>query len=216
MSKLKSYQGKEVSITFELQRCIHSEECGRRLTAVFDAQRRPWVEPDAAPAEKIAQVVSNCPSGALHAYWADGEATESLDGPAEINVRTDGPLQLRGNIEILATDGTLIGRETRVALCRCGRSENKPFCDNSHIGQFDAPEQLGASKTHADKPVGQNHLSISPIKNGPYILKGSFVISTPSEDQPIDGNKGALCRCGHSNNKPFCDGSHRTLGFEAD
>jgi CDGSH-type Zn-finger protein len=39
---------------------------------------------------------------------------------------------VRGDIEILAPDGTVLRRDTRLALCRCGGSEHKPFCDNSH------------------------------------------------------------------------------------
>jgi CDGSH-type Zn-finger protein len=39
---------------------------------------------------------------------------------------------VRGDIEILAPDGSVLRRDTRIALCRCGGSENKPFCDNSH------------------------------------------------------------------------------------
>jgi CDGSH-type Zn-finger protein len=50
-----------------------------------------------------------------------------------------GPLFLRGRIQIRDAEERLIREDTRVALCRCGASENKPFCDGSHrrIG-FDA------------------------------------------------------------------------------
>ena len=132
MPRLKTYQGNDISITFDLQRCIHSEQCGKRLHEVFDAHRRPWVEPNAADPETIAEVVSHCPSGALHAYLADGSPTESFYGPVDIVVNDDGPLRLRGDIEIVSPDGSVIGRETRVTLCRCGHSTNKPFCTGAH------------------------------------------------------------------------------------
>lgn len=216
MPGLKTYAGKDISITFDLKRCIHAEECGKRLPAVFDAHHRPWVDPDGAGVDTIAEVVSHCPSGALHAQRADGVEAESSESPAEIVVGDHGPLYLRGNIEIVATDGSLIGRETRVALCRCGLSENKPFCDNSHIGQFEASGPLGRTKVQSADPGESEVLSIAARKDGPYILKGSFVIRAGNGGEQIAGMKGALCRCGHSNNKPFCDGTHREVGFEAE
>lgn len=216
MPGIKTYAGKDVSITFELKRCIHSEECGKRLPGVFDAHRRPWVEPDASDGDTIAAAVSNCPSGALHVYNKDGSATEQFEGPAEILARDDGPLYVRGDIQILGSDGSLISSETRVALCRCGRSENKPFCDNSHVGHFEASGPLGSSRTGADDESDAGELVFSLRENGPYILKGSFVIRPSDGSAEVTGVKGALCRCGHSSNKPFCDGTHREIGFEAE
>ena len=215
MPRTKRYPGKEVSITFDLTRCIHSEECGKRLPMVFDAHRRPWVDPDAAGGTTIAEAVSNCPSGALHVQLADGSEAESFQRPAVIVPGDDGPLYLRGNIEIVTADGSLSSRETRVALCRCGRSENKPFCDNSHIGHFEASGPLGVSKPQTDLPDEPEDLSVAPRKDGPYILKGSFVIRSDDGSEEFEGVKAALCRCGHSSNKPFCDGSHRETEFTA-
>jgi CDGSH-type Zn-finger protein len=61
---------------------------------------------------------------------------EPVDPPAAgatITPRTDGPLVVRGDFAIVGGDGKVIhpGRRT-VALCRCGRSSLKPFCDGSH------------------------------------------------------------------------------------
>ncbi|MBS1162716.1 MAG: hypothetical protein H6R03_612, partial [Burkholderiaceae bacterium] len=53
-------------------------------------------------------------------------------GPLKIDALPDGPLKLSGNVEILSGTGRVVMRTTSARLCRCGASENKPFCDGSH------------------------------------------------------------------------------------
>jgi CDGSH-type Zn-finger protein len=57
---------------------------------------------------------------------------------------------------------------------------------------------------------------VSPAPNGPLLLSGNFTIAAASGRRAWRGTKAALCRCGHSNNKPFCDGSHKRVGFQAE
>lgn len=53
-------------------------------------------------------------------------------------------------------------------------------------------------------------------KNGPYLINGTATyIDADGNEQTTTGTTIALCRCGQSKNKPFCDGSHRAVGFEA-
>ena len=68
-----------------------------------------------------------------------------MSGKVSLRFQEDGPILLNGEVEVLDADGTVIGFQTSAALCRCGKSENKPFCDGHHktIG-FKAPEGLGA------------------------------------------------------------------------
>jgi CDGSH-type Zn-finger protein len=55
-----------------------------------------------------------------------------------------------------------------------------------------------------------------PRDNGPYIVEGDFVIKGPSgRVYPVQGRRVALCRCGGSQNKPFCDATHSKIGFAA-
>ncbi|WP_205698151.1 (4Fe-4S)-binding protein [Conexibacter sp. SYSU D00693] len=61
----KAYVGAELTVSFDPEVCRHAAECVRGLPAVFDAQRRPWIQPDAAPASEVRDVVGRCPSGAL-------------------------------------------------------------------------------------------------------------------------------------------------------
>jgi uncharacterized Fe-S cluster protein YjdI len=61
----KTYRGKEVDVSFDPEVCIHSGNCVRGLPPVFDAKRRPWIDPDGASADEVVAQVKRCPSGAL-------------------------------------------------------------------------------------------------------------------------------------------------------
>lgn len=75
---------------------------------------------------------SDLPTGALRYEGRDGLSDEAPDEPTSVEVRPNGPLYLRGEVMITRPGEGLVAHETRVALCRCGASQNKPFCDNSH------------------------------------------------------------------------------------
>lgn len=128
----KVYTTDAIEITWHANRCVHSAICLQGLPAVFDARRRPWIVLDAAGADAIAAVVAHCPSGALHVRRLDGGAQEQPDAEPVVTPIPDGPLAVRGNIRVLDGDGALIRADTRMTLCRCGGSANKPFCDNTH------------------------------------------------------------------------------------
>lgn len=142
---IRHYRGETIDVTYDARRCIHAAECVRGLPAVFDTRRRPWILPSAASADEIAKVVARCPSGALHFTRCDGGAVEAPDVPTTVVPVPRGPLYVRGRLELRSADGAVRIEETRVALCRCGRSENKPFCDNSHrAARFDDPGAIVA------------------------------------------------------------------------
>lgn len=71
-SEKREYKGQSITVTFEARRCRHAAECVRGLPEVFDTARRPWIQPDGAPADRLAEVVRRCPSGALQYRLADG------------------------------------------------------------------------------------------------------------------------------------------------
>jgi CDGSH-type Zn-finger protein len=107
------------------------------------------------------------------------------------------------------------GVNFRAALCRCGQSKNKPFCDNSHEeAGFKDYGALGDQGEGFDAPGGT--LKVSRAPNGPLLLNGNFTIVAASGRRAWSGTKAALCRCGHSTNKPFCDGAHKAAAFQAD
>jgi uncharacterized Fe-S cluster protein YjdI len=121
---VKRYEGKRIEVTYDTARCLHAAECVRGAPAVFDTTKRPWIAPDAADAEAIATVIRRCPTGALHYALREGEP-EKPSVPTRVRFPRDGPLLLEGDLEL---DGK---KETRAAICRCGRSSNQPYCDRS-------------------------------------------------------------------------------------
>ena len=128
----REYRNDRLVVYWEPKYCIHSANCIRGLPQVFNPQRRPWIEIDAASADEIAATVMRCPTGALSFARLDGGPDETPSAETTVMPRPNGPLFVRGDLRITAPDGTLIREATRMALCRCGQSENKPFCDGSH------------------------------------------------------------------------------------
>jgi len=82
--------------------------------------------------------VGQCPSGRIVAWDVAAQGPIEPELPASIVIIEDpqenisGPIWVRGGIEIVASDGTAYERRNRVTLCRCGQSNNKPFCDGAH------------------------------------------------------------------------------------
>jgi CDGSH-type Zn-finger protein len=62
----------------------------------------------------------------------------------------------------------------------------------------------------SDKP------KMSLMDNGPILVTGDFSLTLPDgKEIPVEGPTIALCRCGASEKKPFCDGAHKKIGFQA-
>ncbi|WP_321332093.1 CDGSH iron-sulfur domain-containing protein [uncultured Bacteroides sp.] len=57
-------------------------------------------------------------------------------------------------------------------------------------------------------------VAVKESAGGPYIIKGEFKLTTKNGKESTLTGMNALCRCGHSKSKPFCDGSHQKVGFE--
>jgi uncharacterized Fe-S cluster protein YjdI/CDGSH-type Zn-finger protein len=129
----KAYRTDRIVVSWEPGFCIHAGNCVRGVPAVFNPRDRPWVHPDAADADTIARVIQTCPTGALHFARRDGGPQEPVPETTTVTVTRDGPLFLHGTIEVRDATGAVSRRDTRMALCRCGASRNKPFCDNSHL-----------------------------------------------------------------------------------
>jgi uncharacterized Fe-S cluster protein YjdI len=128
------YRNADIVVHWEPRLCIHSGNCLRSLPQVFNVEVRPWVDIDASTADDIAEAIMSCPTGALHFERLDGgsQETELQAQETTISERPNGPLFVRGRIKLVGADGEVIREATRAALCRCGHSENKPFCDLSH------------------------------------------------------------------------------------
>jgi len=214
--RIHNYTGEKIDVSYDAGRCIHAAECISRLHAVFDNSKRPWVQPDAGVADGVAATVLHCPSGALHYERKDGGTVEPIPQQNTIYLAEDGPLYLRGDITIVNGAGELIVNDTRAALCRCGASQNKPFCDNSHISiGFVAPGTVKEPQTTIETLEG-GKLQIQPNTNDSLHVTGNFTILNDQGEAVYQGTDEWLCRCGGSANKPFCDSTHKKIDFMAD
>lgn len=210
--KIASYEGKDVKVQWNGRLCIHIGECGRAKGDLFITGRDPWCQPDLVSDNEVEEVVLRCPTGALTWEHGDGVRPELADPENTIHVVYNGPLYARGDLEIEGAPDDAPGLQFRAALCRCGASKNKPFCDNSHENaDFRDYGAVGDTGTELEQEGGK--LSINPIPNGPLVVKGNFRMSSASGRTAWQGTQIALCRCGSSENKPFCDGAHSKVGF---
>jgi CDGSH-type Zn-finger protein/uncharacterized Fe-S cluster protein YjdI len=211
MSKdVEEVAGSQITIRFEAAKCIHSRGCvlGRPDVFVPNVEGE-WIHPEAAEADEVAELAHNCPSGAITYLRHDGKPQERAPKVNLVRVRENGPLALHGELKI---DGEDMFRAT---LCRCGASSNKPFCDGSHSAAGFAAS--GEPATVPSSPLAQRDgkVEIAPAENGPLLVSGNLEVVSGTGRTIDRASKCALCRCGASANKPFCDGSHRTIGFRA-
>jgi CDGSH-type Zn-finger protein/truncated hemoglobin YjbI len=136
-----TYPGQQVEIMDNRGICQHSGLCTDRLATVFRTNAEPFVAPSGGRMDEIIRAVRDCPSGAL-SYAIDGvEAREQVDRagtrPPSIEITKDGPYRVTGQMALSDADGSPVARSQgasleHYALCRCGQSQNKPFCSGMH------------------------------------------------------------------------------------
>ena len=203
--------GHEVTIEFDATRCIHSRGCVLGYPQVYVPNvQGDWIHPDAAPADQVLHTALNCPSGAIRVTRKDGSADS--DAPPVVNtlrLRENGPLAIEADLRLA---GEKAG--ARATLCRCGQSQNKPFCDGAHAAGFIASGEPAAKALDAlDSRNGV--VDVQPQTDGPLKVAGNLEIVSGT-GRTINKTKAVfLCRCGQSQNKPYCDGSHKAAGFKA-
>jgi CDGSH-type Zn-finger protein/uncharacterized Fe-S cluster protein YjdI len=205
-------EGRKIDINFKAKLCIHSRFCVTQAPHVFLANvEGPWIHPDDMDVEELAAVARNCPSGAIQYRRKDGAPQEQ---PPQVNlIRTlqDGPNAFRGDLRI---DGEPIGY--RATLCRCGASKNKPFCDGSHHDiHFEASGEPPTGDKTAMLEIRDGPIDIAPQTDGPLMVRGNMEIISGAGRVVARMNAARFCRCGHSQNKPFCDGTHAKIGFKS-
>lgn len=129
--KVKDFAGSEVTVHFNRAICSGAGECVRGLPAVFVSGAEDWIRPDEASAVDVVDVVRRCPSGAL-SYTVDGQLHRRSEIEVGVRIVKDGPYEVTGPVELGTKTWSANASETVFALCRCGKSENAPFCDYSH------------------------------------------------------------------------------------
>ena len=207
---MEEVRGKLAVIRFDAAKCIHSRGCVLSRPDVFVPNvAGEWIHPDNATPDEIAELAHNCPSGAITYERLDGGPQETPPKVNLVRVRENGPLAIHGELVI---DGVACMRAT---LCRCGASKTKPYCDGSHHeAGFVA---TGEPETRDSEPLARRNgpVTITPRENGPNYVSGSIEVVSGTGRTIDRCGKIALCRCGHSQDKPFCDGTHATVQFKA-
>lgn len=204
-------RGAQLDLIYEGRRCIHSRFCVTLAPQVFLANvQGPWIHPDAMPVERLVEIAHACPSGAIRYRRRDGAADEAAPPVNLVSVREAGPYAFRADLTI---DGAAAGY--RVTLCRCGASKNKPYCDGSHHeAGFSASGEPPSGQTTM-LPQRGGTLAIEPQVDGPLKVRGNLELISGTGRVVARLGTAALCRCGGSANKPFCDGTHARIGFKS-
>jgi len=208
---LEVVSGREIEIQFQAHRCIHSRFCVTGAPRVFLANvKGPWIHPDDMPVERLVEVAHACPSGAIQYRRLDGRPGETAPPVNLAAVREAGPYAFRGDLRL---DGKAAGY--RLTLCRCGASRHKPYCDGSHHDAgFAATGE--PPTTQADMlAVRDGILAIDPTPDGPLQVRGNLEIISGTGRVVARLDSARLCRCGGSQSKPFCDGTHARIGFRS-
>ncbi|MEN9549892.1 MAG: hypothetical protein RIR12_2483 [Bacteroidota bacterium] len=133
----KKYTNGEVTIVWQPKLCIHSAICAKGLPGVFNPQRRPWIGLSASTTNIIIEQVNKCPSGALSYYinnttMDNQQTTPPATEKLIIQAAPNGPFLIKTECVIIHSNGTEETKTGTVALCRCGASTNKPYCDGKH------------------------------------------------------------------------------------
>lgn len=204
-------EGKALTLLFDSRKCIHSRFCVTWAPQVFLANvQGPWIHPDAMEVERLVEIAHVCPSGAIRYRRKDGKPDESAPLVNLVTIRENGPYAVRADMQLNGRRGVY-----RATLCRCGASKNKPFCDGSHNEiKFTASGEPASGKTDM-LTTRDGVLAVEPQTDGPVRVRGNLEIVSGTGRVVARVTQAALCRCGGSGNKPFCDGTHARIGFRS-
>lgn len=209
---MEEVRGKRSLIRFEGKKCIHSRQCvlGRPDVFVPNVDGE-WIHPDAATPEELTALALSCPSGAIVHEPLDGSAGETAPIVNLARVRENGPIAIHAELELAGH-----AARYRATLCRCGASSNKPFCDGSHTAAGFTATGEPATQDSTALAARAGRVKITPAKNGPLLLEGNLEVVSGTGRTINRVTKTALCRCGQSSKKPYCDGTHSKVGFQAE
>lgn len=129
---IKEYTNGELTIIWKPKVCIHAKECVHRLPKVYHQFERPWITAENASIKELKEQIKACPSGALSYKMSGEEDSDEANLETKIEVLENGPLLVHGVIEITNHDGEKETKDKVTAFCRCGVSQNKPYCDGAH------------------------------------------------------------------------------------
>ncbi len=132
MEITKEYSNENLTILWKPEKCIHVAECVKRLPKVYRPKAKPWITIENATTQELKSQVEACPSGALSYKMNNEENQEEMHIETVVEVLENGPLLVYGILHITNSNGEKEVKNKTTAFCRCGVSENKPYCDGAH------------------------------------------------------------------------------------
>ena len=138
---VKEFSNGEITVFWKADLCIHSANCLLGMPRVFNTKRKPWINVTGADSKEIMKTVDSCPSRALTylkstTFTIRKKRKTKKKAPkfAKIQILKDGPALVTGNFILRDRNKKKIRINSPVAaICRCGGSKKKPFCDGSHL-----------------------------------------------------------------------------------
>ncbi|MEI7501311.1 MAG: (4Fe-4S)-binding protein, partial [Bacteroidota bacterium] len=138
---VKEFTNGEITVFWQPELCIHSANCLIGLPEVFNSKKKPWINVHASNSKEIMKTIDTCPSRALLYLKSPKFITSKPRSTskkkakfARVQILKNGPALITGNFIVRDIRKKKIKIENEVAaICRCGGSKNKPFCDGSHL-----------------------------------------------------------------------------------
>ncbi len=130
---VKEYSNGEMTIFWKPKACIHAGECVKRLPKVYNPKARPWIQLENATTQDLKDQVDACPSGALSFKMIGADTKEKMTQEVKVEALENGPLLVSGTLNVINSDGSRAVKKRTTAFCRCGASNNKPYCDGAHV-----------------------------------------------------------------------------------
>lgn len=138
---VKQYSNGEITVFWKSELCIHSANCLLDLPRVFNNRKKPWININGATSQEILKTIDTCPSRALtylknpkYTLRKTRKSKKKTIKYARIQILMNGPILVKGNYIIRDAKKKKIKIDGEVAaLCRCGGTRKRPFCDGTHL-----------------------------------------------------------------------------------
>lgn len=128
---IQKYNGKEINIIFNRSICAGAGTCVRNFPKIYKNASEDWINPDGDSIDEVKKSIKQCPSGALSYEFKDESSNEKYK-ECKITIIKNGPMNILGDVNLNVDKWSTNANQQKYSLCRCGASENKPFCDYTH------------------------------------------------------------------------------------